>query len=66
MNIIKEIDQYLLRRWEWSNNESEEKFWLYCNREFFFTLRKLKKTGDYSENSPIWNTFFELIKTFKF
>lgn len=66
MNIIKEIDRYLLHQWEWSSNELEEKFWLDCNREFLFTLRKMRKTGVYSENLPIWNSFFELIKTFKF
>ncbi len=66
MNIIKEIDQYLLRRWEWSESASEERFWLDCNREFLFTIRKLRNNGGYYENSLIWNSFFELIKTFKF
>lgn len=66
MTILKTIDRYLLHRWEWSKDQSEEQFWLDCSREFLFAARTMKKKSRDFEDSPLLNSFFELVKTFDF
>ncbi len=66
MNIVKIIDQFLLKKWEWSKTEMEEKFWLDITREFLLTIRRMRKHNPHFEYDPIWNSFLSLLRSFEF
>lgn len=66
MMLTEQIDNYLLYKWEWSSNLKEEKFWLDVTKDFLLFLRSEKIKQRNLCNHPIWNSYFDMIKTFDF